>query len=87
MLTIGIWTSHCCVQTIERVGNIPTMQFCTGIAINIQSKCYMQSLTEYTWDFRNDALWDGLYKPFRSRCFSKLSDFASLLACCEWAGV
>ena len=87
MAYVGIWASHCCVQSIERIGNIPTMQFCTDISRNIQSKCYMQSLTEYTWDFQNDALWDALYKPSKSRWFSSLPDFASLLVCCEWAGV
>ena len=43
---------------IGHVNNIPTMQLFTGIPRNTQSKCYMLSLTECVWEFRNNALWD-----------------------------
>ena len=40
------WTRH--------VDNIPTMQFFAGIS----TKSYTPSLTEWVWDFQNNALWD-----------------------------
>ena len=43
---------------LELVNNIPTMPFLTGISRNTQSKSYTLSLTEYVWEFRDNALWD-----------------------------
>ena len=36
------------------------MQCFTEISRNIQSKSYMLALTEFVWDFQNNALWDTL---------------------------
>ena len=47
-----------CMLSIGHVNNIPTKQFFTGIFRNTQSKLYTQSLTEWDWDFQNNALWD-----------------------------
>lgn len=47
--------------SIGHVNNVPTMQFFTGISRNTQSKPYMLSMTEWVWEFRNDALWDTHY--------------------------
>ena len=45
---------------IGHVSNIPVMPFLTGISDNTQSKSCMLSLTEYFWDFQNNALWATL---------------------------
>ena len=47
-----------CLGIPERVNYIPTMQFLTGVSINIQSKSYMLSLTDCIWEFRDDVLFD-----------------------------
>ena len=52
-------TTQCVMM--GHVNNIPTMQFRSVIPRNAQSKwCYMTSLTESVWEFRNEALWGTL---------------------------
>ena len=45
---------------IGHVNDIPTTKLFTGIPRKTQSKYYMLSLTEYVWEFQNNALWDIL---------------------------
>ena len=54
----AMFIDHSSSNTVGHVNNIPTMQFFTGSSRYTQSKLYMLSLTEWVWDFQNDALWD-----------------------------
>ena len=56
---------------IGHVNNIPTMQFPSGVSRrNTQSKSDMLSLTEYVWDFQNNALWSFVNMPYVIVIFS-----------------
>ena len=52
----GVSTDLFKSRSIGHVNNIHTMQFFTGISRNTQSKSYVLSSPECTWEFQNNAL-------------------------------
>ena len=65
------WEDSLTLHNPKLGDTIPTMKFFTGISGTTQSKSYMISLTEYVWEFQNNALWDTLkHAPFLEKMHS-----------------
>ena len=54
----AILTLVCTKILIGYVKKVPSMQSFSEISRNTQPKSYTVSLTEYPWEFQNNALWD-----------------------------